>query len=278
MEIQARRVGVNGAQGPLLPPTSLAARSGAVTLVSGEPGQGHTALALAVAGRMRPSSGTVLLDGAQAPERLRRRVAVVDAPGVSAPEDALDLAFVVREEMGLGGHRASRRRVATWLAERDAGEYAHRRFDSVPPELRLRLLVELAAIRRGVRGLVLDCPDRHGCDPELWWSLARAQAEQGMAVVVLCAPPTAALLDVPAARLGEHDQPPPVVVQEPEPAEVGDGPEPSDPSADEREPDASEAPPASTRDGSTTPPAPDTDDAPSPAPSVTDTKPLERKQ
>ncbi|SHE97215.1 ATP-binding cassette domain-containing protein [Streptoalloteichus hindustanus] len=216
MEIQAQRVGVDGAQGTLLRPTSLAVRSGEVALVSGEPGQGHTALALALSGRMRPSSGTVLLNGKEDPRRLRRKVAVVDAPGVSAPEDALDLAFVVREEMGLGGHRASRRSVATWLAERDLSQYAHSRFDAVPPDVRIRLLVELAALRRGVRALVLDCPDRHGTDPLAWWSLARRQAEQGLAVVVLCAPPAAALLKVPSARLGQHEQPAPIAVRAPE--------------------------------------------------------------
>ncbi|GDY31089.1 ATP-binding cassette domain-containing protein [Gandjariella thermophila] len=222
MEIRAQRVGVEGAHGPLLRPTSLRVRSGEVAVVSGEPGDGHTALALALSGRMRPTSGTVLLDGRDNPRALRRRVAVVDAPGVSAPDDALDLATVVGEELAYAGARASHRAVATWLAERDATSYARQRVEAVPAELRTRLLVELAARRPGVDAVVLVCPDRHGGDPHDWWQLAVEQADAGRAVVALCGSHAAAQLDMPTARLGAHEQPPPLMV----PA-AGAGPEPA---------------------------------------------------
>ena len=213
MEIRAQRVGVEGAHGPLLRPTSLSVRSGEVVVVSGEPGDGHTALALALSGRMRPTSGAVLLNGRENPRALRRRVAVVDAPGVSAPEDALDLATVVAEELGFAGKRRGHHAVATWLAERDATSYARQRVESVPPDLRTRLLVELAARRPGVEALILDCPDRHGGDPHEWWQLAVEQADAGRAVVVLCSNHTADHLDMAVAQLGEREQPPPLVVR-----------------------------------------------------------------
>jgi ABC transporter len=213
VEIRARRVGVQGAHGPLLRPTSLAVRSGEVVVVSGEPGDGHTALALALSGRMRPTSGAVLLDGRENPRALRRHVAVVDAPGVSAPEDALDLATVVAEELGYAGRRRGHHAVHTWLAERDAASYARQRVESVPADLRTRLLVDLAARRPGVEGLILTCPDRHGGDPHEWWYLAVEQADAGRAVVVLCSNHTADDLDTAVARLGEQQQPPPLVVR-----------------------------------------------------------------
>jgi hypothetical protein len=193
-------VGVEGAHGPLLRPTSLRVRSGEVAVVSGEPGDGHTALALALSGRMRPSSGAVLLDGRERPKELRRRVAVVDAPGVSAPDDALDLATVVGEELGYAGRPRGHRAVATWLAERDATRYLGQRVEAVPAELRTRLLVELAALRPGVDAIVLTCPDRHGGDPHDWWQLAVEQADAGRAVVALCINPAAAQLDLAVAR------------------------------------------------------------------------------
>jgi hypothetical protein len=213
VEIRAQLVGIEGAHGPLLRPTSLRVRSGEVAVVGGEPGDGHTALALALSGRMRPTSGTVLLDGRENPKQLRRRVAVVDAPGVSEPDDALDLATVVGEELGFARRRRGHRAVATWLAERDATAYARHRVEAVPAELRTRLLVELAAARPGVDAVVLACPDRHGGDPNDWWQLAVEQADAGRAVVALCGNQAAARLDLPVARLGETEQPAPLPVR-----------------------------------------------------------------
>lgn len=48
MRLQADRVAVSGAHAPLLPATSVSARTGEVTLVAGEPGYGQAALALAL--------------------------------------------------------------------------------------------------------------------------------------------------------------------------------------------------------------------------------------
>ena len=71
----AEGLAVDGTHGVLLAPTSLRAVPGSVLLVAGTPGSGHTALALALAGRMRPDHGTVTLDGDDDPRRLRRAVA-----------------------------------------------------------------------------------------------------------------------------------------------------------------------------------------------------------
>ncbi|AHH95983.1 hypothetical protein GCM10010174_51090 [Kutzneria viridogrisea] len=208
MEIHAQSVGVDGAHGPLLHPTSLRVREGELALVAGEPGTGHTAFALAVSGRMRPSVGTVHLDGAANDPALRRAVALVDAPEVSAPEDALTLATVVGEELAMAGQPAGRKAVSDWLLAHDARQHQRTRFESVPAELRTGLLIELAAQRPGVRVLTLVLPDRHGAGPHTWWSAACRQAERGLGVVVLCSETSARLLDVPAARLGVQEQPP----------------------------------------------------------------------
>src|SRR4051794_27544591 len=195
-------VAVNGAHAPLLRPTSLALCDGQVQLAVGPAGAGHTALALAAAGRIRPSSGRVLLDDAVAPAALRRTVAIVDAPGVSEPDGALPLATVVGEELAMARLRAGRGAVAEWLARPgaagarggagggaaggwraggDAAGHARTRYEDVPAPVRLRLMTELAAARPGVRALVLTAPDRHGIPPAVWWHIASTHAGHGLA-------------------------------------------------------------------------------------------------
>ncbi|HTI21369.1 MAG TPA: hypothetical protein VL652_10275 [Kutzneria sp.] len=207
MEIHVQSVGIDGAHGPLLQPTSLRVRTGELALVAGEPGTGHTAFALALGGRMKPSVGEVLLDGKPDDAGLRQRVAIVDAPDVSSPEEALTLGTVLGEELAFAHQPANRKAVADWLLAHDAREHAGVRFESVPAEVRTRLLVEVAAQRPGIEALVLVLPDRHGAGPHTWWTTATQAAERGLAVVVLCSLTSARLLDVSAAHIGDREQP-----------------------------------------------------------------------
>ncbi|WNV89543.1 hypothetical protein [Umezawaea sp. Da 62-37] len=214
MEIHARRVGVTGAHGPLVRPTTLLVGTGGFALVAGDPGTGHTAFGLVLSGRLKPGSGSVLLDGVDDPKELRKRVALVDAPDVNEPEAALSLGVVVGEELAMIGRRSGRKAVADWLADRDADRYADSRFEHVPPDVRCALLLELAAARPGVRALVLDTPDRYHGVPESWLELAQARVTPELSVVVLCTTASARLLDIPTARLGEDNTPPAEVVDD----------------------------------------------------------------
>ncbi|MGI5130916.1 ATP-binding cassette domain-containing protein [Pseudonocardia sp. CA-107938] len=204
MQWELDAVSVAGAHAPLLHPTSLALSSGQVQLAVGPAGAGHTALALAAAGRIKPSSGRVLIDGQDAPAQLRRAVAIVDAPGVSEPDDALPLATVIGEELAMARRRAGRGAVHAWLSERSAGDLARTRYEEVPAAVRLRLMVELAAARPGVRALVLTSPDRHGIPPALWWDIALNHAGQGLAVLVTAQEIAGALLDAAPALIGAN--------------------------------------------------------------------------
>ncbi|GAA2661134.1 MULTISPECIES: hypothetical protein [Actinosynnema] len=203
MRINARRVGVTGAHGPLLRPTSLAITPGEPLLVAGDPGDGHTALALVVSGRMKPSTGEVDVPARE----LRARVALVDSPDVTSPEPGLSLAAVVGEELAVNRKPSGRKAVHDWLAAQHADHWAAARFENVPAAVRCALLLELAAERPGVDTLVLDSPDRHHPDPAAWWALARERATPERSVVVLCTTASAALLGVPAARLGADNSP-----------------------------------------------------------------------
>ncbi|MBC3194117.1 ATP-binding cassette domain-containing protein [Pseudonocardia sp. C8] len=195
-------IAVDGTHGPLLTPTSLHAVPGQVLLVAGPPGSGHTALALCLAGRMIPTRGRVTLDGDDSPARLRRAVAVVDTPGVSEPDPVLPLRTVVGEELAMAGRGTLPRAVVAWLAERGAEQWARARFEDVPAPVRITLTIELAAARPGVEILVLTAPDRHGGTPVTWWQTALMHAAAGRTVVVTCTESSAALLGVPAVRLG----------------------------------------------------------------------------
>ncbi|HKN53750.1 MAG TPA: ABC transporter ATP-binding protein [Amycolatopsis sp.] len=208
MQVRADRVSFDGHHGPLLPPTSLTVEDGSLAIMHGEPGVGVTAFGLALAGRLKPSTGTVTVEGTDA--RLSELVAVVDAPGVSEPDEALTLRVVAGEELALAHRPAGKADVARWLAEHDAAAFANTRFENLEPALRTRLLTELAASRRGVRVLVLDTPDRHTSDVESWANLARAQAADGFAVVVLAATTPESALPFGPARIGSTEQPGPL--------------------------------------------------------------------
>lgn len=217
MEVRAERVTVRGPHGPLLPPTSTRVADGQLTVVGGEPDEGHTALALALAGRLTPDAGVITLDGRQAPGELRAVTALVDSPEVTEPDAALRLSDVVAEGLALAGRGNGRTAVRSWLAEHQFDGHARDRVEALPPDESTAVLTELAVAREGVRLLVFDRPDRHTSDPQAWWPLALRHAQHGMAVVVLCLTGAARLLPVPAARLGRDDQPAPLTVGQPVP-------------------------------------------------------------
>jgi ABC-type hemin transport system ATPase subunit len=201
-----------------LPPTSLTIGTGQLAIVHGEPGVGITAFGLALAGRIKPTTGTVTLDdamGAASATKLRDLVAVVDAPTVSEPDDALPVRVVVGEELALAHRPASKDAVARWLTENDAAAFANMRFENLTAPVRTRLLTTLAASREGIKMLVLDTPDRHTSDVESWSTLAREHAERGLAVVVLTATTPRSALATPPARIGQREQPEPLVCQQP---------------------------------------------------------------
>lgn len=230
MQITLSGVRVEGRRDPMLEATDLAWSTGECLLVAGEPGHGHTALALVATGRFVPSSGTVRLDGtAVPPPALRARTAVVDVPGISEPDDALSLADVVAEGLALAGRRSLPRDVTRWLEERSLAEDRGRRVDQLPGVVRTAVLAALATEDPDVRFVVLTLPDRHGGEPSGWWETARTLAASGLGVLVQCTRSSARDLgvDLPPARGATLHEPPQVVLREvpgaPEPEPDGCG-------------------------------------------------------
>lgn len=190
-----------------LPETSVSFSSRAVTLASAETEQRPTVLGLLASGRMRPDSGSVRIDGRPDARSLRRRVALVDAPGVSEPEPNVQLAGVAAEELMFAGRRSDPLAVRAWLGERGLTAYASLPISNVPPEVRVRMLCELAVLRRGVDALVLVSPDRHGGEPAVWWGIAEEFASRGLAVLVIAGLASRSALEATAAAPRRRPRP-----------------------------------------------------------------------
>ncbi len=168
-----------------LPETSTAYETGAASLVVAETEQRPTVLGLVASGRMKVDAGTVLIDGRADRGAIRRRVALVDAPVVSEPEPNVTVTGVVAEELMFAGRAPTPFAAARWLEQIGLEAIAGLPIGNVDPAARVRLLLELAALRADVEGLVLVAPDRHGGEPLGWWRIAREFAERGYAVLVI---------------------------------------------------------------------------------------------
>ncbi len=203
--LTATGVAATGTRGVLLPRTSLALAPGELRAAVGDPGHGHTALALALAGRLRLDSGTVRLGARRDAATLQGAVALVDVPGVSEPDAGVPLSTTVGEELAMGRHRAGRSAVRGWLADRDLGHLARRRMEDVPVPDRTRVLAELAAQRPAVRFLVLTLPERHGGHPGDWLPCLAALAVEGYGVLVTASHTTAPPLALPTTTIGSEE-------------------------------------------------------------------------
>lgn len=191
MQIVLEGVHVQGRRGPLLQLDGLSLATGGCVLLAGEPGQGHTALALVLTGRLAPFTGRVRLirdDGSESVDRkeLRRLTAVVDLPSVSEPDEEVRVGSVTGEDLSLARHPVWPGTPGRWLAKHRLASLERSRVDALPVPLRTELLTALAVERNHVRFLVLALPDRHGGHPSQWWAIARAYAAAGYGVLVQC--------------------------------------------------------------------------------------------
>ncbi len=200
--LMARRVTVRQGRRRLLEPTSLEVATGEILLVSGDPGHGHTCLALVLAGRLAADSGGVTIDGSADPARLQAAVALVDVPGVSAPDDGNRLTTIVGEELAMAKRPHRRRHVKNWLAQQGYADTVGSRIEHLPGAVRVAVLARLAALRPDVRFVVITLPEQHGGLPEWWLQIAEGLAAEGFGVIVTTSPTTAANLEARVVELG----------------------------------------------------------------------------
>ncbi|SEB78860.1 hypothetical protein SAMN04489806_1778 [Paramicrobacterium humi] len=194
MRIELNHV-TKGKNGEILPATSLTVQSEHATFVRAETEQRPTVLGLIAAGRMKPTSGTVTIDGEPSPRKLRDAVALVDAPEISEPAPNVPVSRVVSEELmfaGLPAHPLAARRA---LEELHLTAVARLDVAQLAPTERVRMLLELASRRPGVQAIVLVSPDRHGGDPAEWWRVCRTFAARGFGVLVIAGYSSAAAIN-----------------------------------------------------------------------------------
>ncbi len=141
-----------------LPATTTAYETGTATLVVAETEQRPTVLGLVASGRMKVDAGSVTIDGRADRGAIRRRVALVDAPIVSEPEPNVTVTGVVAEELMFAGRAPTPFAAARWLEQIGLEAIASLPVGNIDPAARVRLLLELAALRKDVEGLVLVAP------------------------------------------------------------------------------------------------------------------------
>ncbi|GAA2751040.1 hypothetical protein [Amnibacterium kyonggiense] len=177
--------GVGEERIPALPAFSarLDAEHPGVAVAEGD--RGPMLASLIAGGRLVPDRGEVLLDGSGDPAALRRAVALVDTPVVAEPAPSLPVRSVVREELRFAGRPSRSRDADAVLRALDLDRWSRAPFLDLPPTDRVRLLLELAALRDGVRALVLTSPERHGGHAAGWRRVAEDLTARGLPVLVI---------------------------------------------------------------------------------------------
>lgn len=190
--VQAEGVGLATREGPVYTGVGFTARPGTLTVFRADSGGGRSALLLTLTGRMRPSEGTLYVDGHALP-RHARRVRRISSLGLMDEVNPLDERLRVREHLSEGlllRMRPAARSLADEAMEAAGLGGLDRR--SLVRELsmveRRRLGLALALLAEP-RLLAVDDVDgglEPGHQADLWRTL-KALADDGLTVVATCA-------------------------------------------------------------------------------------------
>ena len=202
VEIALQQVQV-GMRRPILPVTSFTVRSGEVTVQACPTDQAPTVLALVAGGQMRPSRGKVTYNGRRLRGKLKQRIAIVDAPTVSEPDDYVTLRRTVAEEYTYIGRVATAGRVQRFLDRHGISDYSDWHMIELPPSVRMVALTELALLRPETEAVIITTPDRHGGAAGDVYEYSKHVASRGYAV--LCITGTTAAEELLRDHFNEAD-------------------------------------------------------------------------
>ncbi|NKY98472.1 ATP-binding cassette domain-containing protein [Nocardiopsis alborubida] len=190
--VQAEGVGLATREGPVYTGVGFTARPGTLTVFRADSGGGRSALLLTLTGRMRPSEGTLYVDGHALP-RHARRVRRISSLGLMDEVNPLDERLRVREHLS-EGLLLRMRPAARSLADEamDAAGLGGLDRRSLVRELsmleRRRLGLALALLAEP-RLLAVDDVDgglEPGHQADLWRTL-KGLSDDGLTVVATCA-------------------------------------------------------------------------------------------
>ncbi|MFD3688097.1 ATP-binding cassette domain-containing protein [Nocardiopsis sp. NPDC058631] len=190
--VRAEGVTLATREGPVYTGVEFVARPGTLTVFQADSGGGRSALLLTLTGRMRPSEGTVYVDGHELPRRARR-VRRISSLGLMDDVNALDERLRVREHLSEGlllRMRPAARGLADEVMEAaDLGTLDRRTLVKDLSMLERRRLGVALALLAEPRLLAVDDVDG-GLSGEhraaMWLTLARLAAE-GLTVIATCA-------------------------------------------------------------------------------------------
>ena len=207
MRVQLDGVAIGRGLGAAVPALDLIVDGQVPVAVAVQTDERPLLVSMLLAGRIRPDSGRVLVDGRENADELRRRTALVDTPVVSEPAPGVALKTVVAEEFSFAGLSTSGGAVRAFLADHDLAEYASLPVRALLPADRIRLFSELAVLRNGVDGIIVTSPERHGGEPFQWYGPLAALAERGVTVTIVTDSATAGILVSLGARDGALPEP-----------------------------------------------------------------------
>ncbi|MFD2675264.1 hypothetical protein [Gulosibacter bifidus] len=184
MQIALEHIEVGGRR-PILPTTNLRIETGKVTVQACPTDQAPVVLALIAGGQMRPSRGVIRYNGRPARRKLKSRVAIIDAPSISAPDEYVALRSTLAEEYTYVGRVATPARIRRFLDRHDISEYADWPMIELPPMVRLIALTEMALLRPGIEAVVFTTPDRHGGSAHEIYAYGQAVAARGIGVLCI---------------------------------------------------------------------------------------------
>ncbi|GII53390.1 hypothetical protein Pth03_17790 [Planotetraspora thailandica] len=187
--VRADRLSLKGPHGWVYRDVSLTAVPGSLTVVEGAAGSGRTSLLLTLAGRMKPTGGTLAVDGKTA----RRPIQRLAALGLLTEVNPFDEGLSVREHLNERLAYRRRRDLA-----RTAFSHAGLDLSDLPEGDRTlaRRLTRDQAVRLGIALALLDEPHLLVVDdadqglPELprrrLWRTLHELAGEGLTVVATC--------------------------------------------------------------------------------------------
>lgn len=169
---------IDGRRHTLLPASNIEAHAGEVLLIQADGQERRTALALALTGRMKPSSGTVTLGHVDTLAALRRRSAIINSPDVNEAENYMTVKSLASEDLALVPAKfRDRTHPTAWLVKHGFRDILDKWVEEVPADRLLHLLLALALSDQDVDLVVADSPDRHTADAQGWLELLDRTAD-----------------------------------------------------------------------------------------------------